>query len=230
MLHSPNLIRCVLLDVVGTLIYPQPSVAAVYQAAGVANGCDLPIETIRDRFREALTLYSVSPDLRTDEALERERWRQIVAHVFAEAGETSAILDRLWKHFAMPSSWSVYQDALPTLEKLSDRYQIGLASNFDGRLRAIAGHWPCLSDAMLFVSAEVGWAKPSPHYYGSIANVLQLQPHQILLVGDDPRNDYHGAITAGYQTLFLARESEAPDDIATDAVIRSLAEVITRLP
>ncbi|EAQ82836.1 HAD-IA family hydrolase [Blastopirellula marina] len=229
MLRSPNLIRCVLFDVVGTLIYPQPSVAAVYQAAGVANGCDLPIETIRARFREALILYSVSPDLRTDETLERERWRQIVAHVFAEANETKAILDRLWKHFAQASSWSVYQDALPTLEKLSDRYQVGLASNFDGRLRAIAGHWPCLSDAMLFVSAEVGWAKPSPHYFGSIANVLQLQPHQILLVGDDPRNDYHGAVAAGYQALFLAREKDVPADIAPEAVIQSLGEVITRL-
>lgn len=229
MLDSPNLIRCVLFDAVGTLIHPHPSVAAVYQAAGFANGCDLPIEAIRTRFREALTRYAVSKDLRTDEALERERWRQIVAHVFAEATDTSAILDRVWRHFAQPSSWSVYPDALPTLETLCERYQIGLASNFDQRLREVAGQWPCLADAKLFVSSEVGWAKPSPHFFGSIAKVLELQPHQILLVGDDPRNDYHGAITAGYQSLFLAREANAPDDIAPAAVIQSLSEVVTRM-
>ncbi|MCC9607283.1 HAD-IA family hydrolase [Blastopirellula sp. JC732] len=229
MLRSPHLVRCVLFDAVGTLIYPHPSVAAVYQAAGVANGCDLPIETIRTRFREALVHYSVSADLRSDETLERQRWRQIVAHVFAESERPDAILERLWNHFAQDDSWSVYEDALPTLEKLGPSYRIGLASNFDQRLRGIAGHWPCLADAMLFVSSEVGWAKPSPLFYGLIAQVLQLQPHQILLVGDDARNDYHGATAAGYQALYLTRDGNVPEDIEAEATIQSLTEVVTRL-
>lgn len=216
-------------DAVGTLIYPHPSVASVYQSAGVALGCDLPIETIRTRFREALHLYSVSADLRSDETMERERWRKIVTHVFAESEQPDAILDRLWKHFAQEKSWSVYQDSLPTLEALSPRYRIGLASNFDQRLRTVAGHWPSLADAMLFVSSEVGWAKPSPKFFSLVAQVLQLQPHQILLVGDDPRNDYHGAIAAGYQALYLSRDGEAPADIEAAATIKSLTDVVTRL-
>ncbi|PQO40185.1 haloacid dehalogenase [Blastopirellula marina] len=228
-LRSPNVIRCVLFDAVGTLIYPYPSVAAVYQAAGVAKGCDLPIETVRTRFHEALRLYAVSPDLRSDETLERERWGRIVDHVFAESDKTDEILDRLWNHFAKCDNWSVYKDALPVLETLSRTYRVGLASNFDRRLRTVAGHWPCLSDAMVFVSSEVGWAKPSPHYFAAIAQVLQLQPHQILLVGDDARNDYHGATAAGYQALFLTRDGKQPEEIPSEATIESLQEVIERL-
>lgn len=229
MLSSPSLIRCVLFDAVGTLIYPQPSVAAVYQAAGVASGCDLPIETIRARYRDALTHFSVSADLRSDETLERERWGRIIDHVFVESDKTEEILERLWRHFAQYESWGVYKDALPTLERLSGRYRVGLASNFDRRLRTVAGHWPWLSDAMVFVSSEVGWAKPSPHYFASIAQVLQLQPHQILLVGDDAKNDYHGATAAGYQALFLTRDGNVPTDIPSQATIESLSEVTARL-
>jgi FMN phosphatase YigB (HAD superfamily) len=53
------------------------------------------------------------------------------------------------------------------------------------------------------ISAEVGWKKPSPRFFARLCELAELEPEQVLLVGDDPDNDFAGARCFGLQALLF---------------------------
>ena len=101
------MIRAVFFDAVGTLIEPRPSAAVIYQLAGEAHGIQLDERTIEQRFSQA---FAAEEDrdyvagLRASEGGERDRWRRIVAAVFA-GHPSEELFDELWHWFARPMAW-----------------------------------------------------------------------------------------------------------------------------
>ncbi|QDU77119.1 dUMP phosphatase [Bremerella volcania] len=210
------------MDAVGTVIEPSPSVADAYLAAGRAHGMDLDRETIRQRFRQAIAKYSVhaygtlqgSDDpLRTDEKTEVARWRAIVHFVLSPRPEQQdEVFQALWSHFGQADNWRLFEDVSPALSLLhSAGFTLGLASNFDQRLRPIVERHLAAFDLRLFVSSEVGWVKPATAFYERATDALGCQPQEILLIGDDWENDVQAPRDFGWQALYLTR-SRKPDD------------------
>jgi len=205
-------IRWILFDAVGTLIYADPPVAEVYHAAGREFGSRLSVAEIQQRFAAALR-----DELRTDavtlerpptsEAYERDRWRQIVGVVIDDVSGGEELFERLWRHFAQPQHWRLYDDVAPTLEALgSHRFRLGIASNFDSRLEAIVAAHPALAACeVVFVSSAVGYVKPDPRFFASVAERLGVSPAEIVLIGDDEVNDMEGATAAGWWAVHLDR-------------------------
>lgn len=207
-------IRYVLFDAVGTLCYPQPSVAAAYQQVGRRFGSLLTEDEIRPRFVQAYRrVFRDAADLATDATRERSRWRTVVADVFQELpGECDDILEALWEHFADPQHWPLYDDVGPTWSELSSLgLTLGIASNFDARLRRIiAGHACLASCEQVFVSTEIGYSKPALEFYRSIEQRLAAQPAEILIVGDDLENDVVAPRRAGWNSCAIVREPSEP--------------------
>jgi putative hydrolase of the HAD superfamily len=218
-----------LFDAVGTLIYADPPVADVYRAAGARFGSVLTADEIRRRFATALQTesgqvgsLSRSP---TSEAAEVARWERIVAVVFDEVStqHASELFESLWNHFAQPQHWRLYDDVAPALQLLASRgIRIGIASNFDSRLRTIIAGLPGLAACeRVFVSSDVGFVKPDPRFFAAIQQQLRVPATEISLVGDDWLNDVVGARAAGWQSVWLCRE-EGPKG---EPHIRTLAEL-----
>jgi putative hydrolase of the HAD superfamily len=165
----------------------------------------------------------------TSDERERHRWRQVVGEVFDDlpAAAAEEVLDRLWRHFAQPEHWRVYDDVPGVWEELSRRgYVLGVASNFDSRLERICCRLAPLDRCrQLFISSRVGHPKPSPQFFRAVEKSLDLRPHQILLVGDDPTNDVVGAARCGWQTQLVGRHGEIPA-----GAIHSLTELSDKLP
>jgi putative hydrolase of the HAD superfamily len=205
----------VVFDVVGTLIHAEPSAAQVYAAVGRRFGSRLTAEDIRPRFvaafasQEALDLAG---DLRTSEDREHRRWRQIVAEVLDDVPDSNACFQELHQHFASSEAWSCDAAAARTLKELSHRgLVLGLASNYDHRLRSVLAGLPALEPLeYVIISSEVGWRKPSSDFFAAVCRVVGLPPKHILFVGDDRRNDYDGARAAGLQAVLLDPGSEVP--------------------
>jgi putative hydrolase of the HAD superfamily len=196
----------VFFDAVGTLIHPDPPAPAVYAAVGRRFGSRLDAETIAVRFRAAFRRQENidrAAGWRTDAARELARWRAIVAETLSDAADPEACFRELFAHFARPESWAVDPEGGPTLAALADRgCRIGLASNFDARLRGVAAGLPALRPASTFVlSAEVGWRKPATEFFQALAQAVRAAPEQILFVGDHPVNDYDGARAAGLSAV-----------------------------
>jgi len=228
--HVSADVRWVLFDAVGTLIYADPPVADVYADAGRRFGSRLDARQIALQFRQALAAeLGPTGDLRrptTNEANELARWRRIVAAVFPDVTPAAAdsLFDSLWQHFAQPTSWRPFLDVEPALRQLQQRgLQLGIASNFDGRLLEIAAKMPELATCeQVFVSSDVGYSKPDPRFFAAVAAQLAAPLSQILLVGDDGLADVQGARAAGWQAVYLDRRSVTA---STEQAISSLREL-----
>jgi putative hydrolase of the HAD superfamily len=216
-------IRWVLFDAVGTLIYPDPTVAEVYLAAARRFGSRRTIGGIRQRFFAALST-SQAKGGPTCEANERERWRKIVAQVIDDVPENEKdLFEELWSHFAAPEHWRLYDDVPPALSNLRQAgFELGIASNFDARLNGIVtGHQALAVCEAVFVSSEVGYTKPDARFFQEVERRLQVRAAQIALVGDDEMADVQGALAAGWRAIRLDRYGE----VTRSEAICTLAEL-----
>jgi putative hydrolase of the HAD superfamily len=204
----PAGVRAVAFDAVGTLVEPWPPVGEAYAVAGCRHGITLDADTARSRFRAAwrrqeLADAAATPAFATSRHRERERWRAIVTDVFGETPATAAIFADLWEHFGRPEAWRTLPDGADLVRAAADAgCVVALASNFDERLLAIAPHLEVLSQAdHVFASSELGWRKPAPEFFRRVEQLLGCEPHELVLVGDDPALDVAAALAAGWRAI-----------------------------
>jgi putative hydrolase of the HAD superfamily len=228
----------ILFDAVGTLIYPHPPVAAVYAAAGRRFGVEVAENELQVRFRTAFARQEAidrqTYGLKTSADRERHRWREIVGDVFADAAPSVSrreeLFHALWNHFAQPESWRTYDDVDPCWQALEARgLTIAVASNFDDRLDRIVERIAPLNRAKrIFISATIGYRKPSTDFFRAVEVELGLQSAELLSVGDDVENDYRGAQAAGWHAILVDRSgTQRSPEMHT---IASLAELPAEMP
>lgn len=223
---SPN-VRAIFFDAVGTLIQPYPPAPAVYTEVGHRHGSQLDVATIASRFRTAFEREEEidrTAGWRTNEVREAERWRRIVRTVLDDVIDPKACFTALFAHFSRPQAWRINPDAARVFPTLAGRgYTLGVASNFDHRLRGIAAGLPefrLLSHVV--ISSEVGWRKPAPKFFAALCDQVALPPEQILLVGDDWGNDIQGARASGLQAVLVDPDNRG----RTHVRIRCLRELV----
>jgi putative hydrolase of the HAD superfamily len=225
-------VRAVFLDAVGTLLHPWPPAVWVYCATGARFGSRLSLAAVTTRFAAAFARQEeqdLAAGLRTDEAREVARWRAIVAAVLDDVSDPEACFRDLYHHFSRPSAWRVAPTA-GVLEELAGRgFTLGIASNFDHRLRGLMAGLPELRPVHhLVISSEVGWRKPALEFFRAARDRGGVPPEQILFVGDDFANDYEGARAAGLRAVLLDPHGRCPEP--PPARIQSLSELLQRLP
>ena len=201
-------VRAVFFDAVETLIHPEPAVSEVYSEVGFFFGSRLPPAAVMGRFRHFFGIEEEEDrrsGLTTSEERERCRWQNIVAGVLDDVADPVGCFTALYEHFGRPTAWRCDPAAEATLERLAKRgYQIGLASNFDHRLRTVVQGLPELRQVQhLVISSEIGWRKPAPEIFDAVCESVQLPPEAILFVGNDRLNDFDGANRAGLRALLL---------------------------
>ncbi len=225
-------IRAVFFDAVGTLIYPDPPAAAVYAEVGRRHDSRLSAAALGERFRAAFLreeAFDQANGLRTSEERELRRWRNIVAEVLDDVGNGAACFEELYHHFSLPAAWRCEEDAAEVLEVLAGRgYVLGMASNYDHRLRSVVEGRPELRPLThLVISSEVGWRKPAPEFFAAAAARVGLPARQVLYVGDDRLNDLEGGRAAGSPVVFFDPRGKAVD---VGGRITRLTEVLALLP
>jgi putative hydrolase of the HAD superfamily len=207
-------IEGIVLDAVGTLIEPVPSVAETYAAVAARQQVVLDPALVRARFHHHFRNDEVDEargPLMTDEARELRRWRRIVGSVLEEVADVDRAFHELWDHFGRPSAWRCFPDVEPFLRTVRSRgFGIRIASNFDSRLRTVVAGLRELSglEGSLTISSEVGFRKPHPEFFTQVCVSLGLPPEQILCVGDDFENDVLGAVRSNLRGVLLDRHEK----------------------
>src|SRR3954451_16053618 len=221
-------IEGVVLDAVGTLIDPHPSVADVYTSAARRQGIELESAVVKSRVHQYFRDDEVDEmrgPLATDEATEYRRWRRIVSNVLPEVPDPDRAFAELWDHFGRPEAWRCFPDVSQLLGHFRAlRLPVRIASNFDGRLRAVVAGLPELSTCAdpLVISSEVGFRKPHPSFYRAACESLGVPPGRVLCVGDDLENDVLGARRAGLRGVLVDRHGRRPGDAPTVPDLGSL--------
>jgi putative hydrolase of the HAD superfamily len=220
-MRIPPGIRAIFFDAVGTLIVPAPPAPQVYADVGQRYGSRLTLPAIAARFRAAFQRQEAKDltlGLQTSEAREVERWRQIVGEVLDDTADPEACFRELFRHFSLPNAWRCDPEVGPLLEKLAGHgYHLGLASNYDARLRSVVSGLPELGPLRhLVISSEAGWRKPAPEFFAALCARAGVPAEQMLLIGDDWRNDYEGARQSGLQAVLL----EKPGRVVRGTAVR----------
>jgi putative hydrolase of the HAD superfamily len=220
-------IRALFFDAVGTLIEPDPPAVEIYASVGREHGSDLAAPLIAQRFRDAFQLEEARDEASAwsvSEERERERWRNIVAHVFGDGGGFEEIFADLWQHFSQRGAWRLAEGAGAVLQQLSRRgLVLGLASNFDRRLHAIADAMPELAPLQVrVISSEVGWRKPSPQFFQAMVRAAGHEARQTLYIGDRRDMDHDPARGAGLSALLLDAGAQETPGVR---ILRSLDEL-----
>jgi len=155
------------------------------------------LESMRDlRARMALQHPAMRHDftwLRTRALLEHAR----------EAGYPEAMAREAFEVFFRARNEVVlYDDVVPTLERLRGRFRLFAISNGNADLAAIglAGHFE-----RSLAAREAGVLKPDPRIFEMLLDAASIAPAHTVHVGDDPEADVEGARRAGIRPIWVNR-------------------------
>lgn len=163
---------------------------------------------------ELLLTPGVLRELR--EATERERSdlahdlsalrRESIRAALGRAGEDPALADPAFDvFFAERQRVVLYDDALPALEWLSERYPLIAISNGNADLK-LTGVDRFFRTA--FSAYRFGSGKPHAPIFHAAAASIGVAPEQVLHVGDDAALDVVGALGVGMQAAWVVRMPE----------------------
>ncbi|MEV6399551.1 HAD family hydrolase [Streptomyces sp. NPDC051907] len=134
----------------------------------------------------------------------RDRVRAFTGLELSDA-ESDAWFDRYIVHYE--SAWSLFPDAVPTLDLLAGGYRQAVLSNSylpnqDRKLRILG-----VRDRFetVLCAAELGVAKPAAEAFHAACAELGLPPEEVAYVGDQPDIDAAGAVAAGLAGIWLDR-------------------------
>jgi putative hydrolase of the HAD superfamily len=125
--------------------------------------------------------------------------------LFGAAGHPEALADDALEVFLTERNRvSLYEDARPSLVRLSARYRLFALSNGNADLARcgiadlFAGH---------VTARAAGAAKPDARIFAQLIRMTGVEPEQVLHIGDDPLADVVGATQAGMQAVWLNRDA-----------------------
>jgi 2-haloalkanoic acid dehalogenase type II len=161
------------------------------------------------------------PDLKHDmSALRRESIRLVLYR----AGENPLLAEEAFEvFFAERQRVTLFDDALPALEFLAERYPIVALSNGNADVQRIG-----LSRFFrASISArEFGVGKPDPRIFHAAAGAVDVQPEDVLHIGDDVTLDALGALNAGMQAAWLNRADQIwPHEQEPQVTLTELGEL-----
>lgn len=124
-------------------------------------------------------------------------------------------------------------EAKPTIEALSQRFPLMLVSNFYGNIDTVLRDFDIRHLFKgIIESAMVGVRKPDPTIFRLGVDALQLDPQDVMVVGDSVRKDILPAQSLGCQTVWVKGKPWTDDEnrFTHPRTITSLAEITQFLP
>ncbi|ATA54468.1 HAD family hydrolase [Variovorax boronicumulans] len=130
--------------------------------------------------------------------------RESIRTALVRAGEDPALADPAFDaFFEERQRVTLYDDALPALKWLSERYPLVAVSNGNADLHKTGvGRW----FRTAFNARTFGSGKPHAPIFRAAAASVGLLPKDVLHVGDDAALDVVGALNAGMQAAWLVRD------------------------
>ncbi|HVO45129.1 MAG TPA: HAD-IA family hydrolase [Steroidobacteraceae bacterium] len=146
-----------------------------------------------------------------------------------EFGYDEDIAERAFEiFFTARNQIDLFADVRPGLQRLRARFPLGTLSNGNADLGRIG-----LTEffSISLNARGVGAAKPDRRCFEQLARELQVEPEQLLYVGDDPMLDVAAARAVGLRTAWMNRSAVLwPSDLpAADLSVRDCLELAARM-
>jgi putative hydrolase of the HAD superfamily len=156
------------------------------------------------------------PDNKEYEILERF---ELIAGLNENPGKTCTVeetakrlYDNYWRNYV--SKCYVKSDVREVLPGLSNRYSLGIVSNFmvkDGIEELLEKNNISSYFEFVVTSVKEGWRKPHPGIYNTAIEKTGVLKENILFVGDDFINDFNGPQSMNMKAVLLDRNDKYKD-------------------
>ena len=155
--------------------------------------------------------------------------REAIRLALYRSGEDPLLAEPAFaEFFAERNRVTLFNDAVFALEFLSVRFPLVALSNGNADIVRIGihGYFKASISAHAF-----GVGKPDPRIFHAAAGAVEVQPHEVLHVGDDAALDVLGALNCGMQTVWLNRSDELwAHEVVPHETVRSLTELCDLFP
>jgi 2-haloacid dehalogenase len=225
---DPTPIKALTFDVFGTVVDWRSTIIREGQRLGEAKGIRLDWARFADAWRAGY--QPAMQRVRTGElpwqnidALHRLILDELLVQ-FGLTGLSEAEIDELNRVWHRLEPWS---DVKSGLERLRRRFVLATLSNGNVALLVnMAKHadlrWDCILSAELIKAY-----KPDPEVYKGAAELLGLQPHQVMMVAAH-KGDLKAAQAVGLRTAFVYRPQEYGPDRVTALTPDSSLDIVAR--
>jgi len=192
------------------------------------------LEFLAGRYPRVLELHTLDSmrDLRARMAIEHPAMRhdftwlrlESLRRHAREAGYPEAMAQEAFAVFyRVRNEVTLYDDAVPALERLHARFRLFAISNGNADLAAI-GLARFFEHAL--AARDAGMLKPDPRIFGLLLQRAGLGPEAVVHVGDDVIADVEGARRAGVTPVWLNRAGEQwPTAAPPPLTVGSLTEL-----
>ena len=226
----PSEIKAVVLDLFDTLVRWAPerlplmelngrqvhtTLPWIFPALHERLGVDFDLQSFIDVYTGVVEEIAAEREREGIEITCLERFVRTMARIPAvaptETETLAARLTRIHMDGVRNVTWAP-AERVEAVRRVAPHYRLGLLSNFDdaqcGREVLADTGISDLFEAVI-ISAEVRLRKPDQRIFRRMLQMLRLEPHQVLFVGDTPRDDVWGAHQAGMRTVWISKGAPA---------------------
>ncbi|MCB0114123.1 MAG: HAD family hydrolase [Caldilineaceae bacterium] len=201
-----------------------------------STGMDLP-----DAFWESIVEARIFAATKSDDEQEEHIADDTLSFLLQFFGYPASKMDPDVLHRAVDlfyapemTAWEPMPGALDLLRRLQDDgYRLAVIANHPcdrafQRIVDYTGLRPFLD--VCISSAAVEWRKPGRDIYDIVIKRWDVEPYELVCVGDSLKHDIAGGIDLGAQTIHccmipLAEDQRIVDEVNADAVVGDLGEV-----
>lgn len=118
----------------------------------------------------------------------------------------------------------LFDDVIPTLTKLKDKYKLAIVTNGDYESQKRKLDSINLYDLLDYtlISSEIGIRKPDPRIFKYACKKMNLNENECVYIGDSYSRDIVGAINAGLDAIYVSRINEKYENVKTIYQINEL--------
>lgn len=203
-------IKAITLDLDDTLWPVWPTIARAETALYAWLQTHAPRTTAKFTSAEMRSLrdeiVQSRPELHHDIATMR---KLSIGLALERAGDDPSLMDGAWDTFtAERQRIEFYPDSQTALDWMVARYPLAAITNGNADVSRIGiAHYFKIA----ITAGAAGVAKPDAAIFHLACDHLQLAPHEVLHVGDDPHLDVVGGNQAGLRTAWINRKNESWD-------------------
>uniref|UniRef100_A0A3B1KHF5 N-acetylneuraminic acid phosphatase n=1 Tax=Astyanax mexicanus TaxID=7994 RepID=A0A3B1KHF5_ASTMX len=210
-------ISAILFDLDNTLVDTAGAGKVAFQEVGNLLKCKLDHANINDiceRFGKKLLKESFNPSAsQTIDEVRINHWQEALQEAGVDAGQDLALeCYYTWKNTRL-QTLSLPPEYLALLKKLRSSYKLLLLTNGDTqtqREKVEAVGCEELFDAVV-VGGEHAEQKPATSIFMHCFELLGVQPHECIMVGDSLDTDIQGGINAGVRaTVWINKKNTPP--------------------
>lgn len=235
--------EAVCFDAVGTLFQVRSSVGQIYgewaAKYGFHSGTKLPVQNkiqkaFLEVFRDHGPMVFLEKQNKSIQELERQWWRNLVRKTFAQVGEFPRIeefFEAIYEFFSTSGAWELEPGATETLFRLQKAgKQLAVISNFDSRLCKLLEELDIRQYFdVVIVSSLAQVSKPNPLIFRSALGAMGCHPERVVHVGDDLKEDFEGACSAGLRGVLYDPKDRFREQIQ-GLRIKKLLDVLLIFP